>query len=148
MPKGPVFRIGDVIGVFRSLEQNDDALVVLGDDDAMRVAVAWSHTDQDWTRPTTAQPKTAHGRIGRLWSWLVSGWTIDAREVARLAGVPRSVAHMKLEMLIGNRLIYPDGEMSGGLRKVLAVHTAKKLGLRQAMPAAVPAVTKPRDEGN
>jgi hypothetical protein len=134
MPR-PSFRLEDVVGVFRALEQNDDALVVLGDETAMRVAVAWSHTDQEWERPPRPQPAAVHGKMGGLWSWMVSGWNVDARAVARLAGVPRTVAHAKLEMLIGNRLIYPDGSMAKGMRSVLLSYAARKLGIKQQLPA-------------
>lgn len=118
------------LAVFRGLEANEDGLVILGDEDACKVLVAWQKTDQLWRHPRSPAPEATHGRMEALWTWIVSGWEIDDAKVARLAGVPFSVTHAKLEMLIGNRLIYPDGSMSGAARKVLTVFMAKKLGFK------------------
>lgn len=143
------FRLEDVLSAFRGIEVNDDALVALGDDAAMRVAVAWSHTDQSWSRPSRPAPPPMAGKMAKLWEWIVSGWDVDARTVARLAGVPATVAHAKLEMLIGNRLLYPDGSMAKGMRAVLMSHAAKKLGLRAPLPPPPkPAAPPKEDSGN
>src|SRR5437016_1459926 len=103
------FRLEDVLAVLRSLEETDDALVVLGDEAAMKVLVAWSHTDQAWVRPEGKQPLPIHGRLGQLWMWITAGWDLDVRRIAQLAGIPSMVVHEKIMMLVGNRLVYPDG---------------------------------------
>ena len=141
------FNLESVLAPFRGLEQNTDAVVVLGDEQAMRVLVAWQKIDNEWSPPATRVPVVTAGGMGRLWKWIVAGWDVlkIEREVARLAGVPRHIAHEKLEMLVGNRLIYPDGSMAGGARSALAIHTAKKLGIKQ-QPAAKPAAVKPNDD--
>jgi hypothetical protein len=145
--KRPDFRLEDVIGVFRALEESDDAIVVLGDEQAMKVLVAWSHTDQEWERPSTPVPPTTHGKLGKLWAWVVSGWDVDEQAIARLAGVPRSVAHEKLAVLIGNRLVYPDGTIAKGGRQALGVYTARKLGIKQRSRPEPPRAPN-KDDGN
>lgn len=144
------FRIEDVLAAFRALEESDDAIVVLNDENAMKVLVAWSHTDQQWTRPDSKPPPATHGRMARLWTWVVSGWEIDPRRVAQLAGVPVTVAHEKISVLVGNRLIYPDGTMAKGARQALGVYTARKLGIKQRPRPESPARATPAktDEGN
>lgn len=149
--KSNPFQLEAVLAVFRSLERSDDAIVVLGDDAAMRVLVAWSHLDQSWQRPATAQPQAIHGRLGRLWDWVVAGWELDARAVSRVAGVPMATAHKKLSVLVGNRLIYPDGSMSTAVQRALTLYTAKKIGIKQ-VPAKSDAKAAPKpvddDRGN
>ncbi len=135
------FRLENVLAPFRSLESNEDALIVLGDDEAMRVLIAWQHIDQEWAHPGGKQPLAIHGKMAKLWTWIMSGWEVDNRKVSRLAGVSPSIAHAKLEILMGNRLIYPDGSMSKGVRTALMAHTATKLGIKQK-PVAPPLPTK------
>lgn len=145
----PRFNLESVLAPFRGLEQNTDAVVVLGDEQAMRVLVAWQKLDNKWSPPTARAPVVSAGAMGRLWKWVVAGWDIGGveRDIARLAGVPRHIAHEKLEMLVGNRLIYPDGSMASGARSALAIHTAKKLGIKQQPPAKPAAAPKtPNDD--
>lgn len=132
----PAFRIEDVLTPFRGLEQNQDAVVVLGDENAMKVLVAWTHVDNVWTKPSKPAPAIVSGKMSKLWQWVVSGWDTDVmmRDIARAAGLPVAIVHDKLNVLIGNRLIYPDGTMAAGARAALSVHTAKKLGIKQSMP--------------
>ena len=120
----------DHLAVFRSLETNEDALVILNDYDACRVLVAWTKTDQTWTRPRTAPPEPKHGQLAARWAWIVSGWDIDVEKVSRLAGLPQTVVHEKMEMLVGNRLVYPDGSTSGPAHKMLGTNTGLKLGFK------------------
>jgi hypothetical protein len=125
-----VFRLEDALAVFRGVEDNQDAVVVIGDDDAMRVLVAWTHVDNDWYPPSTACPPLVHGKLAAAWDWIRAGWDLNERKISKLAGVPTSVARAKLDVLIGNRLIYPDGSLSKGVRLALAAFTAQRLGLK------------------
>jgi hypothetical protein len=118
----------DILAAFRSLEKPSDAIVIIGDRDAIRVLSAWTRVDNLWTAPGGPVPAVRHGRMGQAWRWVCAGWTVDVDEVARLAGVPRSIAHAKLEVLRGNRLIFPDGSMSKGAELALAAYTGKVLG--------------------
>src|SRR6185312_9410225 len=106
------FVIEDVLAPFRALEANEHAIPVLDDDNAMRVLAAWTQTENTWEPPEGAKaPPARAGKMESLWRWVVSGWDVEAlvQKVSRAAGVPVDIAHRKLEMLIGNRLIYPDG---------------------------------------
>lgn len=123
-------RLEDVIAPFRAIEANEDALVILGDDQAMKVLVAWTHVDNEWEPSATALVPYKLGRAAAAWAWIVQGWMIDSDEVARFAGIASGIAHAKLEILIGNRLIYPDGSVSKGARIAMSAYTAATLGLK------------------
>lgn len=143
------FVLEEVVAVFRAREGSEDAIVVIGDEPAMRVLAAWRNVDQSWTKPDGAPPEAIEGKLGRLWGWIVSGWDLDARRIARLAGMPTARVHEKLEILVGNRLIYPDGSMSKAARAALLGFTAKQLGIKRGMPKAEgerPEKTKPKTD--
>ncbi len=132
------FSLEDVLAPFRAIESNDDVLVVLGDEHAMKALIAWTKVDNVWTHPPTKRPAMRHGNMASAWAWVISGWNIDeqTRAIARLAGLPTDVAHEKIEILVGNRLIYPDGSLAKGTRVALNLYTAKKLGIKQQLPKA------------
>lgn len=118
-----------LLAMFQSVEVNEDAIPVLGDEDAMRVLAGWTKTEQSWIRPKRKLPpfaptSTSHAIV---WSWICEGWTIDVASVARAAGCTLRVATEKLDMLKTNRLIYPDGQMSKAARTALSVFVASKL---------------------
>lgn len=126
------FVLEDVLGPFRGLEEAQDAVLLLGDDDALRVLIAWTHVDNEWTAPSSPAipPPMRAGKMAALWRWMCSGWSVDIDELSRLAGVTPDVAHRKLSMLQGNRFIYPTGEMSKAARLAIQAVTAKRLGLK------------------
>jgi hypothetical protein len=139
-----VVSLAKLLATFRGVETQETSLVILGDDEAVKVLIAWSNVDNEWTQPETRVPDATVGKLGKLWSWILSGWDVDTRKVSRLAGVTEAIAHVKLEILMGNRLIYPDGQMSKGARTALMAHTAIKLGIKQK--AATPPMPKKKEK--
>ena len=137
--------LADVLAVFKAKETDQDGLVIIGDDEAARVIIAWSHTDQHWTQPKRVAPAIVPDKTFELWRWVVEGWRIDHYDVARLSGVQPAVALDKLNLLVGNRLIYPDGTIALGGRSALRVYTANKLGVKLGAKNKQP---KPRDDVN
>lgn len=119
-----------LLAKFRAMETNEDAAPIIGDDDAMKVLSSWSKVDQAWRKPRGKAPVFAHDNHGLVWAWIRSGWTCDIEAVAAGAGVSERVAVEKLAILIGNRLIYPDGSTARGARIALQVWLAAKLGLK------------------
>ncbi len=88
------------------------------------------------------------GKMGALWDWIVAGWDVEAmaHRVSRTSGVPADVTHAKLEILIGNRLIYPDGSLAKGAKAALNVITARKLGIKQIHAASLAQPRKKDDD--
>jgi hypothetical protein len=123
-------RLEDLLAAIRALETTSDAIVILGDDVTMKVLSAWTRVDNEWTPPETDPPPVVAGRMARVWAWIRAGWTFDVDEVARLAGVSRTVAWRKLDTLQGARLIYPDGSVAKGAQVALATYVAKKVGAK------------------
>ncbi len=124
------FRLEDVLSVFRVLESTEDAIPILGDEDAMKCLAAWSKTDQAWTKPRRKVPAVAHNRHAELWQWIIMGWSIDFVAIGAGSGLSQRVVHEKMEMLSRNRLIYPDGSTSKAARTALNIYVADMLGIK------------------
>lgn len=121
----------DIIEAFLVLDSNEAAVPILDDADAIKVLVAWSRTDNAWRRPRAKPPKVQPGSHGAAWAWAVAGWTIDVASIARIAGLQTRVVRDKVDMLVGLRLIYPDGRMAKSARTAINVYVGKKIGVKQ-----------------
>lgn len=122
--------ITELLRMFRALEANEDAIPVLGDEDAMKILSVWSKTDQRWTSPKKKPPAFTPNRHAELWQWICSGWHVDESSIVVGSGLSAAVVHTKIRMLMTSRLIYPDGEMSKAARTALQVFIANKLGIK------------------
>lgn len=130
------FRLEDVLAPFRALEANEDAIPILGDEAALKCLAAWSKTDHRWVKPKTRPPRFTHGNHAVVWEWMVGGWRLDLAGVAKRAGLSERTVHEKMAMLVGNRLMYPDGSMSKAAKTALNIYVAGKLGIKQTKPKA------------
>ena len=114
---------------FRKMESNDQAIVMVGDDECVRVFIAWKNARHDWRKaPGKPPPFASNG--ADLWDWLCKGWDHDLMEISRAAGVTKDTANAKLYMLMKNRLIYPDGTASSAATLAVQIHMSKKLGIK------------------
>lgn len=112
----------DVIAAFRSQESKESVGTFVTEDgfDAATVHVlaAWQTTEHVWVEPRGSCPDRGMATPA-AWRWLVSGWTIDYAAVAFGADVSFAVARAKMDLLVRNRLVYPDGKMSQPARASL-----------------------------
>jgi len=122
--------VQQLIVAFHAVESNSDAVPVLGDQDAMRVLIAWSKSEHTWKRPKGKAPQLSAANHHEVWRWIVSGWVYDLPQISLGAGVPPRVASEKMQVLVHNRLIYPDGSMSRAAKTALDVYVAMKLRIR------------------
>ncbi len=122
------------------------AALVLGDDEAVRVLAAFRNVTHRWRMPKKkALPDEA--TLIAKWEWLTSNWEVNIEGVAHAAGMSEDVAEMKLDMLIANRLVYPDGTIAHGGVIALQMHTQMKLGIKPKRQQQQQPQPK-KDEGN
>lgn len=140
------FRLEDVLAVFRALEANEDAIPILGNEDAMRVLAAWTKSDQHWRKPRRAMPELTATNHGLVWAWITSGWSFEYDPLARAANVSARIAAQQLDVLMANRLIYPDGSMSKGARAAMNLYIAAKLGIKQKSRRSPTPKTEEKDD--
>lgn len=121
-----------LIEAFRAVESVESMAVLLHEDGfdqaALRALSAWQHSDHSWTTPERPCPNDGKPTAA-AWRWLVSTWEIDIDAIADAANVSRSTARSLIQLLIGNRLIYPDGTIakaaSSALRTVIGEQLQK-----------------------
>ncbi len=118
----------ELLAPYRASENNEAAIVLLGDDDAMRVLIAFQNAEHTWRAPKRKLPETMAGR----WAWIVSGHYVDYDFIAVAARVGDETALSKVRMLFANRLVYPDGSITKAARTALNAHAASKLGYKPA----------------
>lgn len=125
----------------------NNSVVVLGDDEAVRVLSAFRMIECNWKVPRSVAPAASAALVKR-WAWLVSSWKLDklADEISLASGLSEETVLGKLNILVRNRLVYPDGTISKGAAFAIEAHAQTVLGLkpkRNQQPApAVPKETK------
>lgn len=139
----------DLIEAFRVEADRDvESIAVLLIEDGfevaiMRVLAAWPQIEHEWLEPKHARPDDGLPTAA-AWRWLVSGLAIDYGDLAAAAGVDRATARAKLKMLLGCRLVLPDGTLSKTAHVSLQEHAKRALKLKSSKAAARAA---PRDDG-
>lgn len=123
--------LSELLAPFKRDPTSNDAAaaLVLGDDEAVRVLAAFRNVDHKWKLARKAPPDES-ASLTTKWQWLTHAWELDVSGVAEAAGVSEDVAEMKLDMLLRNRLIYPDGTIAIGASIALQMHTQTKLGIK------------------
>lgn len=123
-----------LIDAFRLAEATSEQVGAAVDGDGIdhrmvRVLVAWMHAEQSWLEP--ARPRPDGDRpTPASWRWLVEGWEMDYEAIAAAADVSVSVARNKMAVLVGCRLVYPDGKPSKAARLLVqgAIRRAVRAG--------------------
>jgi len=97
------------------------------DGDAIRVLAAWTSSDHRWVAPRAPCPDGGNPTAA-AWKWLVSGWVIDIAYIAKATDLSMATTQAKIELLVSNRLIFPDGEMAKVAKAMLQASIRKALG--------------------
>lgn len=123
--------LDELLKPFKNDPSTNDAAaaLVLGDDEAVRVLAAFRNVEHRWRRSKKKQPEEGASLIAR-WLWLTDNWSLDVEGIAKAAGLSEDVADGKVDMLLANRLIYPDGTIAYGAVIALQMHTQVKLGIK------------------
>jgi hypothetical protein len=117
-------------------DTTDTAVVVLGDDQAIRVLAAFSNVVHDWKAPKKALREGVS--LVERWQWLTQRWDIDIEGLAIATALSEDTVATKVDVLVANRLIYPDGTISKAATLALKAHASMKLGIKPGR--------KPKDE--
>lgn len=120
----------DLVAAFKRAEQPEAVAALINDDGfdaaAVRVLVAWTNAHHEWKAPPRKMPD--EGRpTPRAWEWLFAGLVVDHTAIADAANVGVAVARAKLGLLIGNRLVYPDGTISAAAKAGLQASVAARV---------------------
>lgn len=118
-----------LIDAFRAIEAVEQLGVLIAEDgfdqETLHVLSSFLHCEHTWREPSRKCPD--NGRpTAAAYAWLMSGLTLDYVAIAEAAGVSRQAASARMAMLIGNRLVYPDGQIHKLARAALQGAIAKR----------------------
>lgn len=108
----------DILNKFKTSEQMEDILPITGKDaEAERlrkILIAWRKIE---IKKTPTKTKPPEDEIA-LWNWLWKNVSFDEEQLKSIAGIRGNIQD-SMNVLIGNRLIYPDGTISVFASKAL-----------------------------
>lgn len=122
-------------------DPTDSGVVVIGDDDATRVLVAFRNTEHSWRMPMRGHVRLDSSLVAK-WKWLTCTWRIDIDALAEATGLSIETVEVKVDVLVANRLIYPDGTLARGAQIALQANANMKLGGKPGRTAARGAAAK------
>jgi hypothetical protein len=123
----------EIIEDFRQKEQIEDALCLIGKDDLAdglrKLAVAWGKIRINRTDRTDRTDKTNKKQSeNEIWNELWDQVEYDFDEIKKISGV-RIGIEQKMDILIGNRIIYPDGTINSFGAKAIKQMLKSQLNL-------------------
>lgn len=112
----------EILQEFKENESVEDVLPVMDDLSLQKILIAWpkisiSHISTKKTAPSTKN---------ELWHWLWEQIEFEQDEITEITGIKYDLPKM-FKILIGNRIIYPDGSISLNASKILKNILRRKL---------------------
>lgn len=114
----------EIIEQYKSQEQEHAymAVVILDDDQAIRLLAAWS--------PDIVVPNEDRDPVLDTWADLWDSIGIDYPAWSRRSGLGEKIIARKFEILKSAYLIYPDGAIAGHVKAILKAKLARSIGVK------------------
>jgi len=119
-------RFREVLARFTDEEQPEAVLLVAGDKDYVSILAAWLRCDIRTKRRMT-HPGDATETAN--WQWLWENTCFSREALREASGVPAKRFEAKLNALIANHIIYPDGSANSFVRRYLRERVLRLLGV-------------------
>lgn len=101
---------------FKERENPEAVLVVADDPEFTKIVIAWTSLD---VRPVP-KPSDLPGESEReRWDWLWANTRYSLDDLTERSGLTASLIQRKLKLLIGNRVLYPDGTVNSFVQRYL-----------------------------
>ncbi|MBI4614879.1 MAG: tetratricopeptide repeat protein [Planctomycetes bacterium] len=117
---------------FRREERPEVVLLVEGDPELARIAVAWSYTP---SAPGTLPAPPEGAPEPAVWRWLWENAVWSKEDLAARSGVAAGGFEAKFQILAGNRILYPDGTMNSHVARYLRQRSLELAGESEAEAA-------------
>jgi len=110
------------LNVFKEDERPEAVLMVAGQGELMRIAVAWMNAEVTRTKRLTRRRGDSESDV---WRWLWENARYDRAEL--LARIPNATSRTEknLDALIANRALYPDGTVNSFVGRYLKERVVK-----------------------
>jgi len=115
-------RWNDRLNAFKENAHPEAVLMVAGQTELMRIAVAWKQTEATRARRMT---KLGGNSEADVWRWLWENARYD--RTALLCRIPNATERTEknLDALIANRVLYPDGTLNSYVERYLKERVIK-----------------------
>jgi hypothetical protein len=101
---------------FKEHERPEAVLVVADDTELTRIVVAWPTVVVEVEARSATPPS---GREHECWDWLWRNTRYSQAEIAERTGIRGETLERKMQILIGNRVIYPDGTVNSFVQRYI-----------------------------
>ncbi len=101
---------------FKENEKPEVVLVVGDDPELIKIVLAWTNTA---VRPAKKLSKLRGQSESDCWEWLWRNTDYSLQELLAKSGLSPRNFGSKLETLIGNRVLYPDGTINSFVQRYL-----------------------------
>jgi len=106
----------ETLAEFKSSENPEVVLLITDDPDLIRLCIAWTNTPvKAKAKQTVLKDDSTHG----TWQWLWDNADHDRRVLIAKSGVNAHGFDGKMEVLVGNRILYPDGTINSFVQRYL-----------------------------
>lgn len=119
---------------FKQNEKAEAVLVIADEPERIRVAIAWTNLNVRHAAPLTELSGESDGEI---WGWLWDNSQFSLQELMAMVGVSLSEAtfRKRLDPLIGNRVLYPDGTINSFVQRYLRERVLKLFDAKPRKPS-------------
>jgi len=101
---------------FKENEKPEVVLLIADDPQKMKLLIAWSNTEVSWKEEPT---DCTSDRESEIWQWLWDHAQYNPEELQTKGAASPMGFEKRMEFLIGNRLIYPDGTIHSFVQRYL-----------------------------
>ncbi len=107
---------------FKQNEKPEAVLLVAGNPEPIRLIVAWTNTGVTGTERTKRPSGLSETEV---WTWLWEHTQYSTEELFLKSSLPRYGFDHKMQLLIGNRVLYPDGTLNTFVQRYLRERVLK-----------------------
>ncbi len=112
----------EVLDAFKANEKPECVLIVADNQDLIKIIVAWMNTDVWQVKKMSKPPDSSE--VER-WDWLWKYTHFSQQELIRKSAQSSYSIEGKLVLLIGNRILYPDGTINSFVERYLRERVLK-----------------------
>ena len=101
---------------FKENERPEVVLLIADDPELTKIVVAWHNVEVKIKDELSKLLKNSENDV---WSWLWENTEYEYSDFVEKSEVPKNHLHKRLPILIGNRILYPDGSVNSYVQKYL-----------------------------
>lgn len=117
---------------FRANESPEVVLLIADETELIRLCIAWTNT------AVTIKPELSEledDSSQSVWQWLWANTEYERRKLLTKSNVSEYGLERRMEFLVGNRILYPDGTINSFVQRYLRDRVLKSFETKPKRPA-------------